>query len=448
MTIKICSNNKSIRNSASIDFEWLPYKGLYSHEKTKLTAAAFCTNQGTRIVLHISQFEKLSYPNPERQLILAILRYLDKFDLTFGWYTTGVAKYDKNTGDYLDGRDSDFFILDKRCEFHGIPSPIAYSKSGSSTFLYDRGRKHIDLCKVYGKEIIQKGVFNDKYRTLHLEEVGQALLCIGKFKDSKGDEITGETTHLLPVDEQINYVKRDVEITMMLACYNNCMVLRIMEFIALYSEMDYIIACHTGITKWYANIYDKMIERDECTLQSTEHKIPKQDIGGGNSIEPKRGFYKSEPIDELDIKGMYPTIAIEHNISFETVNCRCCQDNPNARIPAEVMNEINQRLSKKGLPDRIEPYWICQQRNGAFPTKLWKLIKERECYQQLVNQEIAKPKDQQQLELINYYEARQLALKLLANAGYGAFARNEFDYSDYRVSEIITGYGRLIHKQM
>src|SRR5919107_1760868 len=446
MSLKICSNNNLVRNSASVDFEWLPYKGVYSHEKTRLTAAAFCTNLGTRIVLHITQYEK--YPNPERQLILAIIRYLDKFDLTFGWYATGVAKYDENTGDYLDGRDSDFLILDRRCEFHNIPSPIAYSKSGSSTFLYDRRRKHIDLCKVYGKEIIQKGVFNDKYRTLQLEEVGEALLGVGKFKDSNGNEITGEVAHLLPYDEQINYIKRDAEITMLLACYNNCMVLRIMEFIALYSEMDYIITCHTGITKWYANIYNKMIERDECTLQSSEHKIPKQEIGGGNSIEPKRGFYRNEPIDELDVKGMYPTIAIEHNISFETVNCRCCQNNSNARIPAEVMDEINERLQKKGLPNRIDPYWICHKRNGAFPTKLRKLIRERERYQNLVNQELAKPKEQQQQELINYYEARQLALKLLANAGYGAFARKEFAYSDYRVSEIITGYGRLIHKQM
>jgi len=448
MSLKISSNNKLVRNSASIDFEWLPYKGVYSHKKTKLTAAAFCTNQGTRIVLHISQFEKLPHPNPERQLILAIIRYLNKFDLTFGWYTTGVAKYDPEAGDYLDGRDSDFFILDKRCELHKIESPIAYSKSRSSTFLYDRNRKHIDLCKVYGKEIIQKGVFNDKYRTLQLDEVGEALLDVGKFKDSKDNEITGEAAHLLPVEDQINYIKRDAEITMMLACYNNCMVLRIMEFITLYSEMDYIITCHTGITKWYANIYDKMIERDECTLQSSEHKIPKQEIGGGNSIEYKRGFYRNEPIDELDVKGMYPTIAIEHNISFETVNCRCCQENPNARIPSEVMDEINERLQKKGLPNRIDSYWICQQRNGAFPMKLKKLINEREHYQQLVNQELAKPKEQQQHELINYYEARQLALKLLANAGYGAFARKEFAYSDYRVSEIITGYGRLIHKQM
>jgi hypothetical protein len=48
-----------------------------------------------------------------------------------------------------------------------------------------------------------------------------------------------------------------------------------------------------------------MTERDECTLQSSEPKIPKQEIGGGNSIEPKRGFYKNEPIDKLYIKGMH-----------------------------------------------------------------------------------------------------------------------------------------------
>jgi hypothetical protein len=56
--------------------------------------------------------------------------------------------------------------------------------------------------------------------------------------------------------------------------------------------------------------------------------------------------------------------------------------------------------------------------------KLTKLIKERERYQQLVNQELTKPKEHQQQELINYY-SRQIALKLLADAGYGAFARKE-----------------------
>lgn len=145
---------------------------------------------------------------------------------------------------------------------------------------------------------------------------------------------------------------------------------------------------------------------------------------------------------------MYPTIAIEHNISFETVNCRCCKDNLVARIPTEVMDEINQRLNKKGLASRTETYWLCKLRIGAFPTKLKRLISEREFYQQKIQEELAKAKEEQHQELINYYEARQLTLKLLANSGYGAFAQKEFAYSDYRVSEIITGFGRIIHKKM
>jgi hypothetical protein len=52
-----------------------------------------------------------------------------------------------------------------------------------------------------------------------------------------------------------------------------------MEFIVIYSEMDYVITCHTGVTKWYANIYNRMFEGGECTLQTSEHKIPKQEYG-------------------------------------------------------------------------------------------------------------------------------------------------------------------------
>src|SRR5262249_36928716 len=118
------------------------------------------------------------------------------------------------------------------------------------------------------------------------------------------------------------------------------------------------------------------------------------------------------------------------------------KDNSSARIPAEVMNEINTRLQEKALPIRFEDYWICKLRAGAFPKILTKLLIDREKYQSLLKQ------SEQQQELVNYYDARQIAAKLLANAGYGVFARKEFEYSDYRVSEIITGFGRLTHKKM
>ncbi len=60
-------------------------------------------------------------------------------------------------------------------------------------------------------------------------------------KDSNGNEVTGENVHLLPITEQLEYVKRDAELTMMLACYSNSMVLHIMEFVSMYSGLDYII---------------------------------------------------------------------------------------------------------------------------------------------------------------------------------------------------------------
>ena len=43
--------------------------------------------------------------------------------------------------------------------------------------------------------------------------------------------------------------------------------------------------------------------------------------------------------------------------------------------------------------------------------KLQRLLTERNHYQQLLKQELAKPKEQQQQGLISYYEARQLVFK-------------------------------------
>src|SRR5215472_11229009 len=84
---KIDSNRSEVKDSASIDLEWIPYKGKYEHNKTEIFAASFCTNLGDRIVLHISRYSDIS-PNPEKALIQDILFYLNQFPLTFGWYTT------------------------------------------------------------------------------------------------------------------------------------------------------------------------------------------------------------------------------------------------------------------------------------------------------------------------------------------------------------------------
>jgi DNA polymerase, archaea type len=232
----------------------------------------------------------------------------------------------------------------------------------------------------------------------------------------------------LPFDLQMRYVARDAELTMMLAYHNDCLALA--------------RCCHSGVSQWYANIYKNMMIRRECLFEyDQDKKILQLNIAGGNSVQPKKGFYKNQPVDELDIKGMYPTIAIEHNISFETVNCQCCKNDTESQVSSEVMDEINNSLIQLKEETRSKAYWICRRIKGAFPTKLQELIYERDRYQTLLKQETDPAK-------LVQYNARQVALKLLANAGYGVFAMETFDFSDYRVSEIITGCGRLIHKQL
>src|SRR5215469_6686890 len=104
---KIDSSRPEVRDSASIDLEWIQYEGRYEHTKTKIFAASFCTNWGDRIVLYISRYS--DRPNPEKALIQDILFYLNQFPLTFGWYTTGIAVYD-DTGRRVRDRDSDFLF--------------------------------------------------------------------------------------------------------------------------------------------------------------------------------------------------------------------------------------------------------------------------------------------------------------------------------------------------
>src|SRR5438552_2130332 len=104
----INSTNPFVHNSAAIDFEWIPFDGEYTHDKTWITSAAFCTTHGKRIVLHISRFKQ--YPNPERKLIKCIIDNLNKFGTTFGWYSTGVRRYNKSKQKY-EGRDSELTMM-------------------------------------------------------------------------------------------------------------------------------------------------------------------------------------------------------------------------------------------------------------------------------------------------------------------------------------------------
>jgi DNA polymerase elongation subunit (family B) len=436
---RIESYKAEVQNSASIDLEWIAYKGKYSHEKTKIFAACFCTNWGERIILHISKYANCS--NPEKELIKDVLFYLSQFPLTFGWYTTGAAVYDSSDL-RIKGRDSDFFILHQRCLLYGLRSPIEVKQS--YTRLADTNKKHIDLVKVFDKTIIQEGVFEGKYRTTDLNTVSLELLGLGKYASLNAAAVDITT---LSVEEQERYVRRDAELTMLVAQYNNCLALRIMKIFAGYAEMDYYKVCHTNVSTWYANRYKKMLESGECTITCTpNYRLPKEPISGGHHTTPICRFFIDTKIYELDIKGQYPNIVKHNNFSFDTLNCTCCKYNSKAQLKQETIDTINERLQENKIPRRVDKYWVCQKRKGAFPKVLDQVLSNRDRYLALLHLERAKSNPD--LKLIEEYQTHQLGAKLFANAGFGIFGNEYFEFTNYAVAECITGEGRRIHKEM
>ncbi len=113
-------------------------------------------------------------------------------------------------------------------------------------------------------------------------------------------------------------------------------------------------------------------------------------LEGGFVFEPKPGLYKD--IAVFDYLSLYPTIISSHNIGPGTLQCECCKDSAK-RIPGE------------------EGLWFCQKKKGFIPTLIEDIITRRVRIKELMKQEIG--------EQLIFLNARQGALKLMANSFYG-----------------------------
>jgi DNA polymerase elongation subunit (family B) len=135
-----------------------------------------------------------------------------------------------------------------------------------------------------------------------------------------------------------------------------------------------------------------------------------------------------------DVSSMYPTMIVRHNISTDTVNCDCCCDDPNARVPSEVMKLINDYvMDKENKAKKQEPrpwhYWICKKR-GKLAEVMSNLMELKRQYKK------------------SGEKLKEKAIKILMNSGYGSFGNVYFEYRDPRVAELITAYGKYTIKEL
>jgi DNA polymerase elongation subunit (family B) len=419
----------------AFDFEWYSSSSIRKplsssrslmdpNTEIVISSAAFVDSNENNKVLHISDFS--GSDNPERELLLCINQELLNYDFSIGWYTTGFAKYHEDTLEYLDGVDSDLVILHNRCAANNVDSIVEINSTGKP---YIRNHTHIDLHSVFGKSMVQTTIFKNRYRTLKLDEVSRVVLA-DSTKDSGVDAtekyrgLTGKDIQSLPVEEQKKYVLRDAELVMQLSKHNNGEVLDAMKSIGEITGLDFERVCRTGLSTWWAAIFDTMALNGKCgqyispMIDRSDRLSSEQQYVGATVLQPKKGLYHDLIV--VDVTSLYPTMAILHNLSFDTVNCECCKDDLQRRIPKDITRDC--RIEKE--------YWICRRKEGVFPNKL-KIFKEERLEQKILGNRV-----------------KQLALKILINGGYGVFGSHYFKYYDPRVAELVTAYGRYTISKM
>jgi len=134
---------------------------------------------------------------------------------------------------------------------------------------------------------------------------------------------------------------------------------------------------------------------------------------GGFVYEPRMGIH--EGVGEVDFSSMYPFLMAKHNISAETVLCKCCPD------------------SKLHIPEL--GYHICEKRVGIVPKVLRLAIGKRMTYKRL-------KKEVSDARLKEVYEKRQAALKwiLVTCFGYLGYRNAKFGTVDGHIG--VCAFGR------
>ena len=134
---------------------------------------------------------------------------------------------------------------------------------------------------------------------------------------------------------------------------------------------------------------------------------------GGIVYEPVVGLH--DEICEVDFSSMYPSLMVKHNISAETVLCKCC---PN---------------SKRRIPDM--KFHICEKKMGIVPKTLEFVVNKRQTYKRLREE----ASDAATKEL---YDRRQAALKwiLVTCFGYLGYKNAKFGTVDGHIG--VCAFGR------
>lgn len=279
---------------------------------------------------------------------------------------------------------------------------------------------HIDLYKFFYNRSIQIYAFGNRYRDVTLDDVGTALIGMGKIHLEKTfDELT--------YNELAQYCFRDSEIAYKLTSFEDDSVMKLILLLARISSMPMEDVSRQGVSRWIRNFMHREHRKRNMLIPNAEDILTKKGKTATTAIikgKKYKGAIVVEPIPGvhfnvavMDFPSLYPSIIKVWNLGYQSILC----PHPECR--------------RNLIPDT--PHWACTQKRALESLLIGSLRDLRVKWYKLRSKDKTLP-----LEQKKWYNITQGALKVILNASYGVFGAESFDLYCPPVAEATAAIGR------
>jgi len=379
----------------------------------------------------------------EKNPIVMVSFYGDKLSKVITW------KRFKTKKGYIEFVGSELELLNRFKEIIESYKPdiiTGYFSDGFDfPYIETRARKYkvnLNICLDYSSiKINKRGITTTKLTGIaHLDIfkfirkiMGTTLETDTYSLNSVAEEILGEKKNDVNLDnlafvwdnkpqkleEFCDYNLQDSKLTFMLCKEILPNIVELVKIVGL-PIADVSRMSFSQLDEWYlikqANVINEIVPNKPTYDEISERR--KNTYKGAFVFKPTPGLYKDITI--FDFRSLYPSIITSHNISPDTLNCECCED-------------------EKHVPG-FDNYWFCSKKKGFISTVLEGIITRR-----MRVKEIMKSVDKKKLKLFN---ARQYALKTIGNSMYGYMGFFGARWYSIECARSITAYGRHYIKKV
>jgi len=170
---------------------------------------------------------------------------------------------------------------------------------------------HLDLYKFFFNRSIQIYAFNNRYRDVTLDDVGNAIIGIEKIRLEKS---FGDLTYT----ELAQYCLRDSEIAFKLTSFEDDLAMKLILVLARISSMPMEDVSRQGVSRWIRNFMHREHRRRNMLIPNPEDILEKKGKTATTAIIKGKKYkgaivVKTTPrvnfnVEEMDITSIHPYI--------------------------------------------------------------------------------------------------------------------------------------------